>query len=103
MPCQGIQNATPPDTLLTLDGAYNRRAIMRDAHRQRRQMARYGWTWSRCLQFSWSKAKMMRARLRADPNKVERHMVRPTAEGVAALYTAITGRDVTAEDMARVA
>lgn len=47
-------------------------------------MARYGWTWARCLKFAWVKAKTMRARLNADSDKIERVMVRPTAEGVAA-------------------
>lgn len=66
------------DALLTLDGRYDRREIMRDAHRQRRQMMRHGWTWSRCLAFSWSKAKMMRARLNADRDKVEKTSFRST-------------------------
>jgi hypothetical protein len=92
-----------PKTLFTPTGAYDKAAIMRDAHRQRRLMARHGWTWSRCLTFSWSKARAMRERLHAEPDKVERLMVRPTAEGVAALYTSITGRNVSAEDMARLA
>lgn len=92
-----------PDTLLTPDGRYDRRAIMRDAHRQRRQMMRYGWTWSRCLASSWSKAKAMRARLRADPDKVEKTLVRPTAEGVAVLFARLTGRNVSPEDMAHFA
>jgi hypothetical protein len=91
-----INDATPT-------GANDKAAIMRDANRQRRQMARHGWSWSRCLAFSWSKAKAMRARLHADPDRPTRAMVRPTAEGVAALYTNITGRNVSAEDMARLA
>ncbi|KAF0206831.1 MAG: hypothetical protein FD172_3828 [Methylocystaceae bacterium] len=45
----------------------------------------------------------MRERLNAQPRRVERTMVRPTPEGVAALFTAITGRSVSAEDMARFA
>lgn len=92
-----------PDDLLTITGAYDRVAIMKDAHRQRRQMMRHGWTWSRCLAFSWAKAKAMRAHLGAEPDRPERLMVRPTPEGVAALYTAITGRNVSAEDMTRFA
>lgn len=91
------------ETLLTCDGRFDKAAIMKDAHRQRRLMARHGWSWSRCLAFSWSKARAMRERLSAEPGKVERVMVRPTAEGVAALYTAITGRNVSAADMARLA
>jgi hypothetical protein len=74
-----------------------------DAHRQRRQMIRHGWTWSRCLAFSWTKAKAMRARLNADPDKVEKTLVRPTAEGVAALFARLTGRNVSPEDMAHFA
>jgi hypothetical protein len=92
-----------PETLLTPTGRYDRAAIMKDAHRQRRQMARHGWSWGRCLAFSWSKAKAMRQRLNAEPDRPERLMVRPTAEGVAALYTAITGKSVSADDMARFA
>lgn len=91
------------ETLLTPDGRFDKAAIMRDAHRQRRLMARHGWSWKRCLKFSWAKARAMRDRLNAEPDKIERIMVRPTAEGVAALYTAITGRDVSAADMARLA
>jgi hypothetical protein len=87
--------------LLTRSGHFDRAAIMKDAHRQRRQMARHGWSWSRCLEFSWSKAKAMRARLNADPDKVERVMVRPTVENIAAMFTAITGRDMTPEELAR--
>ena len=45
----------------------------------------------------------MREHLNADPDKVARTMVRPTVEGVAAMFTAITGRNVSAEDMARFA
>ncbi len=48
--------------LLDKDGAFDRAAIMRDAHRQYRQMRRFGWSWSRCLSFAWSKAKAMRLR-----------------------------------------
>ncbi|MBG0800792.1 hypothetical protein IYW40_04695 [Methylocystis sp. H4A] len=92
-----------PDTLLTPSGAYDKAAIMLDAHRQRRQMMRYGWTWSRCLAFSWTKAKAMRARLRADPNKVEKTLVGPTAEGVALLFARLTGRNVSPEDMSQFA
>ncbi|MCC3245090.1 hypothetical protein LG047_07130 [Methylocystis sp. WRRC1] len=48
--------------LLLPDGRFDRRAIMRDAHRQFRLMAAHGWSWSRCLAFSWARAKAMRAR-----------------------------------------
>ncbi len=47
--------------LLLQDGRYDRRAILRDAHRQYVQMRRLGWSWSRCLSFSWSRARAMRA------------------------------------------
>lgn len=90
------------DTLLTRDGRYDRRAIMVDAHRQRRQMARHGWSWSRCLAFSWSKARAMRDRLNADPDKIVKTIVRPTAEGVALLLARLTGRNVSAEELAEV-
>jgi hypothetical protein len=54
-----------PDALLTPLGGYDRSAIMRDAHRQRRLMMRHGWTWARCLTYSWTRARAMRARLAA--------------------------------------
>jgi hypothetical protein len=44
-----------------------------------------------------------RAHMAADPGKVERLLVRPTPEGVAAMFRAITGRNVSTEDMARLA
>jgi hypothetical protein len=91
------------DSLITPTGRYDRSAIMKDAHRQRRQMMRHGWSWSRCLAFSWSKARAMRARLNAEPDRPERVMVRPTVEGVAALYTAITGKTISAEKLAEYA
>ncbi len=46
--------------LLTQSGSYDRAAIMRDAHRQFRQMRALGWTFGRCLSFSWAKARAMR-------------------------------------------
>ncbi|WP_292532949.1 hypothetical protein [Methylocystis sp.] len=92
-----------PDALLTSDGHYDRSAIMTDAHRQRRLMARHGWTWSRCLRFSWTKARVMRERLNTASNKPVRALVSPTPEGVDALYMAITGRNVSAADMVRLA
>jgi hypothetical protein len=92
-----------PDSLLTPTGRYARAAIMKDAHRQRRQMARHGWSWSRCLTFSWAKARAMRERLHAEPDKIERVMVRPTVENISAMFAAITGRDMTPEELARLA
>lgn len=50
-----------PCNLLTPSSGYDRAAIMRDAHRQYRLMACHGWTWARCLSFSWARAKAMRA------------------------------------------
>ncbi len=88
-----------PDTLIAPSGAYNRAAIMRDAHRQFHQMRRHGWTWRRCLSFAYAKANAMQAHATADPDKVERAMVRPTPEGAAAMFTALTGRDVTPEEL----
>ncbi len=41
-------------------GAFNRHAIMCDAHRQYRQMRAFGWSWSRCLSFAWARAQAMR-------------------------------------------
>jgi hypothetical protein len=61
-----------PDNLLTSDGQFDKRAIMRD-------------------------------RLNADPDKPVLVMARPTAEGIAALYTAITGKSVSAEKLAEYA
>ncbi|WP_036285581.1 hypothetical protein [Methylocystis sp. ATCC 49242] len=46
--------------LLTPAGAFDRAAIMSDAHRQLRLMASHGWSWSRCLAFSWARAKAQR-------------------------------------------
>ncbi len=92
-----------PDALLTPSGYYDKAAIMSDAYRQRRQMARDGWSWSRCLRFSWTKARAMRARLNADPDKVVKTLVRRTAEGVATLFARLTGRNVSPEEMAEFA
>ena len=92
-----------PDALVDSTGRFDKAAIIVDAHRQRRQMARHGWTWSRCLSFSWTKAKGMRERLNADPDKIEKTIVRPTAAGVALLFARLTGRNVTAEEMAEFA
>ncbi len=47
--------------LLTPDGQYDRGAICREAHRQFRQMRRFGWSFGRCMGFSWAKARAMRA------------------------------------------
>ena len=66
-------------------------------------MARFGWDWSRCLAFSWAKARAMRARMAVDLDKVERVMVPPTVEGIAAMWTALTGGDVSPEELARLA
>lgn len=43
----------------------------------------------------------MRAHMTADPDKPVGAMVRATPEGIAALFTAITGRDMTPEQLAR--
>ncbi len=48
-------------TLLRPDGSFDRRAIMADAHRQFRLTRGFGWSWSRCLSFSWAIAKARRA------------------------------------------
>jgi len=43
-------------TLIRLDGAYDRSAIMRQAHKTYRQMRRLGvddWPFARCLRFAW--------------------------------------------------
>jgi hypothetical protein len=53
-----------PDELA--DGRYDKAAILRDAHRhQYGAMRRHGWSWSRCLSFSWAQARAMRDRLAA--------------------------------------
>ncbi len=46
--------------LLLPNGEYDRREIMSDAHKQYRRMRRFGWTWQRCLKFSWARARAMR-------------------------------------------
>ncbi len=47
--------------LLTPDRRYDRGAICREAHRQFRQMRRFGWSFGRYLSFAWAKARAMRA------------------------------------------
>ena len=52
-----------PDDLITADGRYDKAAILRDAHRhQYGAMRRHGWSWSRCLSFSWAQARALRDR-----------------------------------------
>jgi hypothetical protein len=46
--------------LILPDGRYDNAAIIRDARRQWFLMGRCGWTWSRCLTFSWTKARAQR-------------------------------------------
>jgi hypothetical protein len=53
--------------LLTAAGRLDRRAVMTEAHRQFRLMRRYGWSFGRCLSFSWAKARERRARLQSRP------------------------------------
>ncbi len=48
----------PP--LLRPDGRFDRSAIMSDAHDQYRRTRALGWSWSRCLSFSWARARAMR-------------------------------------------
>ena len=49
--------------LITPDGRYDKAAILRDAHdHQYGAMRRHGWSWSRCLSFSWARARAMRER-----------------------------------------
>lgn len=88
--------------MLTDDGRYDRRAIMVDAHRQHRLMARHGWSWSRCLKLAWAKARAMRARVHGK-GEAARIVVRPTVDGVAALIYALTGQNITPEDMPEIA
>ncbi len=49
--------------LIRLDGGYDRRAIMAEAHHQFRLTRGFGWSFGRCLSFAWSKAKGQRGRL----------------------------------------
>ncbi len=46
--------------LLDSAGAFNRAAIMHDAHRQYRTCAPLGWSFGRCLSFAWARARAMR-------------------------------------------
>ncbi len=58
--------------LITLDGRYDKAAILRDAHyHQYGAMRRHGWSWSRCLSFSWAlaRARQERAQLAAPDAK----------------------------------
>ncbi|WP_363351749.1 hypothetical protein [Methylocystis echinoides] len=49
--------------LITRDGRYDKAAILRDAHyHQYGAMRRHGWSWSRCLSFSWARARAMQER-----------------------------------------
>ena len=49
--------------LITPDGRYDKAAILRDAHYHRYgAMRRHGWGWSRCLSFSWARARAMQER-----------------------------------------
>jgi hypothetical protein len=49
--------------LITPDGGYDKAAILRDAHYHRYgAMRRHGWNWSRCLSFSWARARAMQER-----------------------------------------
>jgi hypothetical protein len=49
--------------LITPDGGYDKAAILRDAHYHRYgAMRRHGWSWSRCLSFSWARARAMQER-----------------------------------------
>jgi hypothetical protein len=53
----------PRIDLITPDGRYDKAAILRDAHyHQYGAMRRHGWSWSRCLSFSWARALAMRER-----------------------------------------
>lgn len=49
--------------LLTRDGCFDRRAIMRDAHRRHRDGRRLGlgWSFGQCLATAWAAARMQRA------------------------------------------
>ncbi len=46
--------------LLTPRGAFDRAAIMREAHRQFKMCHPLGWSFGRCLSFAWNKARAMR-------------------------------------------
>jgi hypothetical protein len=49
--------------LITPDGRYDKAAIFCDAHdHQYGAMRRHGWSCSRCLSFSWARARAMRER-----------------------------------------
>jgi len=48
--------------MLMLGNRFDKRAIMRDAHRVYRSMGPLGWSWSRCLSYAWVKAREVRRR-----------------------------------------
>ncbi len=49
--------------LITPHGRCDKAAILRDAHCHRYgAMRRHGWGWSRCLAFSWARARAMQER-----------------------------------------
>ena len=86
--------------MLTHTGAYDRSAIMRDAHRQFGQMRRYGWSWGRCLAFSWARARAMREAylatnseqpISAGRTKTSRSMQRPSLNAEQRPHTSPAG------------
>lgn len=50
----------PAANLLNKDGRINRPAVIQDARRQFRVMARHGWDWAECLRYSWLRARTMK-------------------------------------------
>lgn len=59
---------------------YDRRAIMKDAHRQWRNSQRLdlGWTWSKCVSRAWEAAKGRRV-FDMQRNRVQRDIMRIAA------------------------
>lgn len=56
---------------------YDRKAVMRDAHRQWRQSQRLGlgWTWGKCISRAWEAARGREA-IRLQKTKVIRDIIR---------------------------
>lgn len=59
---------------------YDRRAIMKDAHRQWRSSQRFGlgWSWSKCMSRAWEAAKGRRV-IAMQRHKIQRDIIRLAA------------------------
>jgi len=65
---------------ITIKPKYDRRAVMRDAHRQWRMSKRLGlgWTWGKCISRAWEVARGKEA-IRIKNAKTKRDIIRLAA------------------------